>query len=301
MKRTIFLMVLICTSFLCLAGCQKSDTNTTLVGAVNNETQNNSSENIAPRASQPPEIVTQPPTANSDANEIEPVRYPIPEDSQFHGRFTETDDAWMDAEGNIWLGNTQFTFNKEPADKGDPNINPENPVDPYYRELTPPNFVANQMQVSAYPEGWQGERPHVNFIEFDEALMNINSNYKLQGDKEQLGRPTFYDSGSGSVVWSNGVVSVGMVVEPIIDAMSITETTTFTIQAWHTYEIDPTTGEISYEPVQFISTTDINTIYTAPRSHGMFYQFAQQLWDVMALLDTAVSLEDIYAAQRAFN
>ena len=109
MKKALILAVLF-TAALTLASCAKPEDAEAIAAtsALTDPTATLTESSTTPQSSE-----TMTPPENQPVAETEPVRYPIPEGNQFYGRFSESDDAWMDANGNIWLGDTQFTFDKE--------------------------------------------------------------------------------------------------------------------------------------------------------------------------------------------
>jgi hypothetical protein len=233
-------------------------------------------------------------SSTSDSGNAEQVRYPIPEGNQFYGRFTEADDAWMDAHGNIWLGDTQFTFDKDPADNISGQL--DDPVDPYTRQPSPHNFQANQMRVGVYPANWE-ENAWIWFSAIDDALMAHGSNQKMQGSRKRL-EGNFFLPGEIHIVWNNGVVSVGlfMVENPTGDPAW-----KMSMLAWFTYELDPQTGNPSYEQFEIGNSTMLDRPLALHLDAGLHTDFAKQVWDALAMLDTAASMADILAAQSAFN
>ena len=281
MKRRIFLPLLALAMILLFAGCTKA---TSVVQGSNRE------ETESPRQENAPTI-----PEGQPSQEAELVRYPIPEDSQFYGRFDESDDAWMDANGNIWLGETQFTFDKDSTGGGEIYVNqppmPGDPVDPSTARSNLPEFQANQMQVGRYPSDWS-DKDYVYFAELDDALIAYNSNLKLQGTREALDEMKFERTGSGSVAWNNGVVSVGLFL--ILDPTSDEVPGKLSIMAWHTNEYDPATGELSLDWVEVFYSPDYRMI----GNNSVAMPLAEQIWDALVLLDRAISLKDIETAQK---
>ena len=281
MKRTIFLMVLICTSFLCLAGCQKSDTNTMIIGAVNSETQNKSNEDIASITSQPPEIPAQPSVANSSESEVEVVRYPIPEDSQFHGRFTETDDAWMDAEGNIWLGDTQFTFNKDSvpqSDKVTEGSGRDTVTDPLGGWVyAPPVLTRSKMQIDNHPEEWlwsDGTDPWVTLEEFNALIEAQDSNFKLWDRQYSIIRDTPY-------VWWNGALAIQAY------PLSSDYSDIYGVILWEAWGL-PRERFVTPE-----THSSIHGYYKIDSDGRMNTALAVLLWRTMAVCDTFVIMDEV--------
>ena len=180
------------------------------------------------------------------------------------------------SDGAVFIDGQQYSFPKEESPLGDTIL---------------PTFATNKMLDGAYPASWKG-REYITFTEFCDSLIKIKSNQKLQNNFADLANTNFAIKGGDCIVWNNGAVSVGLFMSADSASANLAK---LSLRAWHTYEEDLTTGNTSYVLTEIISTTNTYSLDNA----SFTLEFAQQLWDAMAFLDTATSQTDILSAQEA--
>ncbi|GHU52522.1 hypothetical protein FACS1894132_02360 [Clostridia bacterium] len=268
-NRAIILLALAFVVTLCFAGCAKTETMT----VTTDNSASPTSEATTPP--DPSDVSEESPSTSTPAPTTQ-ARYEIPEGHQFYGRFDASDDPWMDADGNIWLGDTQFTFNKDtvPAE-------PEEPVDPATLGGNKPNFHDSDMKAGEYPDmsnGW------IKFGDFYDAVVAKNSNFTFQGTRESAVWTAFDMGGHGSLVWNNGAISVGVFVHVSPAELHGNNLDAVVIEAWYTYEETD-------ERVTCWSTDD--PFGSVDNNYGIWHSFAQKLWDTMAMADKATTIEEM--------
>jgi len=238
-----------------------------------------------------------PQDSNNAAIPVSTERTPLAADHPFWDMHGEDADLTVDPiTGAIWDGDTQITF-----PRGDDVFVPDlpgggEPVEPGVGVR--PQLVASNMRVGQYPTHWRDDRnAYVRYVDFYADMQAHNSNMSLQGTLAQLGSHEWVGlQARSSMVWHNDTVSVGIIrlenpEDGVWGRMSV--------QAWFTNGRDPDTGDMSFDNFEIFYTDDMWAIN--PAGFGFGRPFAEQVWDVIAMLDTAQSMSAIEATQRAFR
>jgi len=195
--------------------------------------------------------------------------------TEYQKRFPDYEITMRASDGAIFMDNHQHTF---PGREGLIGNNLQ------------PTFKTNKIKTGSYPASLS-RNDYVTFAAFNDALVKIDSNHKLQNDRSQLANLKFAVKGGDSVVWNNGIVSVGLFMMADTGSDNAAK---LSLRAWHTFEKDLATGNPSYEMTEICYTTELFEINT---HSALSSDFAKELWDAIALLDTAVSISDIQAAK----
>ena len=211
----------------------------------------------------------------SDAGEL--ARKQVTLLNDYKKKLPEYEVTMRASDGTIFIDGQQFVFPKKTTPTGTAVL---------------PTFKTNRMLDGVYPSSWNNA-DYITFAAFNDALVKINANQKLQNSGSTLGSITFTVKGGDSIVWNNGAVSVGLFMRA--DSSSYNNAK-LSLMAWHTFEEDLATGKATYEMTEVLSTT--NSFETVNPT-GFSIDFAKQLWDAMVFLDTAVSGEDIVIAQES--
>lgn len=155
-------------------------------------------------------------------------------------------------------------------------------------------FHESRMEVGGYPLDDTLWLPN-----FDDFLRAYRSNMQLRGRWDDFAQLQFRDWRDSHFAWDNGVVAVG--VHTVWEGDTPTE---FVVTAWFVMERDET-GSPHWERFELLRSTDGLLIdYDGFLIGGLTFiapDFASDLWDIMAMLDTATTTAEIEAVQRAFG
>jgi hypothetical protein len=223
-------------------------------------------------------------------------RTPLPLDSIWWNDFPDS-ILEIDSAGDIWVDGEQFTFSR-----GDDVVTPYQPsgedVEPTWTAPSG-NFHASSMRVGIYPVEWEDSQHRITPLSFYEAMLAHNSNMRIQGTLEQLATTEFVGQNPRGIAWNNGVVTV------LLQRLQNPETGVWgrmSVEAWFMYERDPETGAISHSVIQIFYSDDTNAVWQLHAGGTEFgVEFAQQLWDALAMLDQAGTYADIEAARQMFG
>jgi hypothetical protein len=216
------------------------------------------------------------------------LRYPLPADSIFHSmyRFSEDDDPWLDAEENLWFGNTQITFNGDPTDMsgGTPPALPDNGVGDTTGGwvYSPPTLTHSAMQIGNYPQTWvDGTKPWVTLDEFNAAIRAKGSNFSLQDSQYSWGpRATQY-------VWWNGALAIQAYVfrERISND-------SYRIMIWDAHEFSKDRAAT----LESFSLADYSW-FTVDEDGRMSTGLVITIWNAMAVCDTFVNMDKVLTVE----